>query len=53
VAEGVTADGVKWPLKDKTLFLDEPYAVSNVPLGKKVAFGVKSGWLGVYCTWEI
>ncbi|HOK19546.1 MAG TPA: thiamine diphosphokinase [Thermosynergistes sp.] len=52
VAEGVTADGVKWPLKDKTLFLDEPYAVSNVPLDERVAFGVKSGWLGVYCTWE-
>ncbi len=52
---GVTLKGTEWPLEGVTLYLEEPYAVSNrLTMGvNDRTFEVIQGWLGVYAAWDI
>lgn len=53
LAEGVTADGVHWPLADATLPQLLPRAVSNVlePPQDTFRVSLRQGILGVYLVW--
>lgn len=50
---GVKTTGTRWPINNGKLFLNRPYAVSNIVAGAEGVSGsfsveVRSGWLGVY-----
>ncbi|MDR1874672.1 MAG: thiamine diphosphokinase [Synergistaceae bacterium] len=47
--EGVSIEGVKWELHDATLQQGRPFAISNLPLERRVKVSVEKGVLGVYC----
>ncbi|NLL36189.1 MAG: thiamine diphosphokinase [Fretibacterium sp.] len=49
--EGVSAEGVRWPLEDVTLEQKWPWAVSNIPRSS-ARFKVAKGVLGVYAAFE-
>ncbi len=57
--KGVTLEGVRWPLRDATLFREFSYTVSNQPLplwvserDKGVDVSLGEGWMGLYLAWE-
>ena len=49
---GVTLQGMKYPLKNKTLFRDYPLGVSNEPVAPEVSVGVKTGRILIICSRE-
>ncbi|HWR44498.1 thiamine diphosphokinase [Sporomusa sp.] len=49
---GVSISGVRWPLDNVTLTQHQPYAISNRLGTGDFTVKVKSGWLGVYFTFE-
>ena len=54
VCQGVTIDGVHWPLSDATLRQNEPYAISNRLSSHDNCVAVKNGkgTLALYLCWD-
>ena len=46
-SQGVNVDGFQYPLQDAELFLDHPYAVSNILLGSQGSISVHNGILAI------
>lgn len=52
VCNGVSIQGVHWPLDRVELLSTLPYAVSNRPAAETVSVALTSGSLGVYLCWQ-
>lgn len=52
ITEGVSIDGVLWPLEDAILRQNMPYAVSNELKTDNIHISIRSGILAVYICWQ-
>lgn len=52
ITEGVSIDGVYWPLHDTALRQSNPYAISNEAVSSKVRCSLSAGVLAVYICWN-
>ncbi|RME36771.1 MAG: thiamine diphosphokinase [Thermoflexia bacterium] len=43
--EGVTTEGLRWPLRDETLYPDRTRGISNELTGPQAHIRIRSGWL--------
>ena len=52
--QGVSIDGVHWPLSDAVLRQDNPYAISNrlAPSANRITARNRTGVLGLYLCWD-
>ena len=52
--QGVSIDGVHWPLSDAVLRQNNPYAISNrlAPSANRITVKNKTGVLGIYLCWD-
>jgi thiamine pyrophosphokinase len=45
----VSIEGVRWELRGVELRQGHPFAISNLPVKRRVRVSLESGVLGVYC----